>query len=170
MRLRAALSKWLGVSGESIHAWVLGEHGDSAVPLLDSARVAGQPLPVYCARQGIRFETDQRANLVKAVRGAAGEVIRRKGATCHAIGLVTARVVSALLNDERTILPLSVEVDGLCAGVPARTSREGAVSLGWPEMSAAERNQLDVSLGVLREACARVSTRAPRQPGGTHSG
>ena len=156
MRLRATLARWLDVSGESVHAWVVGEHGDSSVPLLDSARVAGQSLPSYCERRGMRFTEQERRALVDGVRGAAGEVIRKKGATCHAIGLVTARLVSALLTDEGVILPVSASVDGVCAGVPARIGREGPQVLGWPELSALERTELDASLTVLREACSRV--------------
>ena len=156
MRLRATLARWLDVSGESVHAWVVGEHGDSSVPLLDSARVAGQSLPAYCERRGVRFTDAERSRLVDGVRGAAGEVIRKKGATCHAIGLVTGRLVSALLADEGVILPVSASVDGVCAGVPARIGSAGAQVLGWPDLSALERSQLDSSLSVLREACERV--------------
>jgi L-lactate dehydrogenase len=156
MRLRVTLARWLDVSGESVHAWVVGEHGDSSVPLLDSARVAGQPLPSYCERRGIRFSAQERRSFVDGVRGAAQEVIRKKGATCHAIGLVTARLVSALLSDEGVILPVSASVDGVCAGVPARIGHVGPQVLGWPELSTLERSQLDVSLSILREACSRV--------------
>ncbi|MDP3231212.1 MAG: hypothetical protein Q8N26_00450 [Myxococcales bacterium] len=156
MRLRATLARWLQVSGESVHAWVVGEHGDSSVPLLDSARVAGQSLPAYCERRGIRFSQEQRSALVDGVRNAAGEVIRKKGATSHAIGLVTARLVSALLSDEGVILPVSASIEGVCAGVPSRIGFTGPRVLGWPELSAVERGQLDASLSVLREACSRV--------------
>jgi len=153
MRLRARLAQWLNVSGESVHAWVLGEHGDSSVPLLDSARVAGVSLETFCARRGIPFGAAERAGLTEWVRGAAGKVIALKGATCHAIGLVTARVVSAVLRDERVLLPVSAPIDGVCAGVPCRVGHDGAEVLGWPDMSPAERASLDASLAVLRRTC-----------------
>jgi L-lactate dehydrogenase len=153
MRLRAQLAQWLQISGESVHAWVLGEHGDSGVPLLDSARVAGVSLEAFCARRGIAFGASERARLTEGVRGAAAKVIALKGATCHAIGLVTARVVSAVLRDERVLLPVSAPIDGVCAGVPCRVGRDGAEVLGWPDLSPAERASLEASLAVLRTTC-----------------
>lgn len=164
MRLRARLGEQLEVSPDSVHATVLGEHGDSAVPLLDSARIGGLPLEVFAARRGRVFGEAERAAVVASVRGAAGAVIERKGATCHAIGLVTARIVRALVRDEQAVLTVTAPVDdGVCAGVPCLVGKDGAATMGLPEMSANEAADFEASLQVLRDARTSLGRR-PAHP------
>lgn len=157
MRLRRLLSERLRVSAESIHAHVVGEHGDSSVCLLDSARVGAVPLPEWCARAKKPLGPEERAQIVREVRGAAYSVIERKGATSHAIGVATARIVRAIVRDERAILPVSAPVDErTCIGVPCVVGADGARAEGLPELSAAERGALEASLEAVRTACAAL--------------
>jgi L-lactate dehydrogenase len=153
MRLRRELGARLYVAAESVHAWVVGEHGDSSVILADSARVAGIPLKEFWRRRRGSFRAEDAAELTQAVRGAAAEIIERKGATSHAIGMVTARIARAIVRNERAVLAVSAPVGpDVCAGVPSLVGRDGAEPVGLPEMSEAERAQFEASIGTLREA------------------
>lgn len=157
MRLRRLLSSHLGVSADSIHAHVIGEHGDSSVCLLDSARVGAMPLPDWCARVGTSFGPDERARIVQQVRGAAYSVIERKGATSHAIGVATARIVRAIVRDERSILPVSGPVDERTSvGIPCVVGADGAHAAGLPDLSEAEWTAFQASVATVRTACASL--------------
>lgn len=151
LRLRYELSRLLNLSPSSIHASVVGEHGNSSVSLLDSSTAGGLPLPQVFAARGVVFDEAQRTRLATAVRGAAAEIIARKGATCHAIGMAVARIVQAIATDERAVLPVCAPVEpGLCAGIPCVLDRHGATPLPWPALSQREQLELDASLAILR--------------------
>lgn len=157
MRLRRVLAGRLGVAAGSVHAMVVGEHGDSSVCLLHAARVGGVPLAELLARAGTPLDDALRATLAKDVRGAAYEVIARKGATSHAIGVAAARIVRAIVRDEQAVLPVTVPLDDeVSIGLPAAVGRRGAVALGLPEMSDDERAAWDRSVAAVRESCRRV--------------
>src|SRR4029079_987763 len=97
----------LGVAPQSIHGQVVGEHGDSEVVLWSSARAAGVPL-----RQWQAWTPGLEAAIAAQVRTAAYEIIQRKGATTHAIGLVTAALLKAVLRGENRVLTVSRVQDG----------------------------------------------------------
>jgi L-lactate dehydrogenase len=160
MRLRHTLARRFDVSPESVHGWVVGEHGDSSVCLLDSARIGGVPLADHAARRGASWGEVDRAEIVSGVRGAAYAIIERKGATCHAIGVAAARIARAIARDERVILPVTVRVaKGLSLGAPAAVGRHGARFDGMPEMSRDERQAFDASVEHVRRA-TELATRA----------
>lgn len=147
-RLRERLAVRLGVSTQSVHAQVVGEHGDSSVPLWAGARVGGVAL-----RDWPGWQAEEEAAMTQAVRRAAYEVIQRKGATNHAIGLVTAELIGAIVNDERRLLPVSrVQDDGIALSLPARVGAGGAQQVVAPAMDRAEREALVASADVLDRA------------------
>ena len=156
-RLRERLAARLGVAPQSVHAQVVGEHGDSSVPLWSGVRVGGVAL-----RDWPGWRTDDEAVLAQQVRRAAYEVIRRKGATNHAIGLVTAELIGCLVNDERRLLPVSrvqqgaCGVDGIALSLPALVGAGGAVQVMPPTMDAAEHAALAASGAVLAQAFASL--------------
>ena len=104
--------------------------------------------------------------LAQEVRQAAYEMIRRKGATNHAIGLVTADLLRCMLRDERRVLTVSRGQEGalglrdVALSLPAVVGAQGAADVLEPEMSADERQRLEHSAEVLRQAWAQVSDRA----------
>lgn len=152
-RLRQMLGEHLGLATQSIHAQVVGEHGDSEVVLWSGARVGGEPL-----RHWPGWSPTQEADVARAVRVAAYEVIQRKGCTNHAIGLVTAALLRSLLRGERRVLTVSrmqtgvAGVDGVALSLPAVVGPDGAVRVIEPLMDEAERAALQHSAGVLRAA------------------
>ena len=158
-RLRQMLSHTLQVATQSIHAQVIGEHGDSELVLWSGAQIGGVPLRQW---PGWRTATEQL--LAQEVRVAAYEVIRRKGATNHAIGLVAGRLVECLLADQQRVLTVSRVQEGACGvhgvalSLPALVGRAGATRVLEPALDDAERTALAHSAEVLRAAQASVNT------------
>ena len=154
-RLKQAVSRAVKVDPRSIHAHVVGEHGDSEVVLWSGARIGGRPL-----RGWPGWTREQETAIADEVRRAAYEIIKRKGATNHAIGLVTADLLVCLLRDERRVLTVSRVQDGalglrgVALSLPVVVGVEGAADVTEPEMSDEERKGLDASAEVLRKATA----------------
>ena len=156
-RLRQAIGRRLRLDPRSIHAQVVGEHGDSEVALWSSARVGGVPLARWPG-----WSAALEAEIGHEVRTAAYEIIRRKGATNHAIGLVTAALLRWMLRGERRILTVSrvqtgaLGLDGLALSLPTLVGTEGATRVVEPELSDGERAALLRSADVLRQAIASI--------------
>ncbi|MDR7298293.1 L-lactate dehydrogenase [Pelomonas aquatica] len=157
-RLRERLALHLNVSPNSVHAQVVGEHGDSSVVLWSGASVGGVAL-----RDWPGWPADEEPTVAGHVRRAAYDVIQRKGATNHAIGLVATELIGAIVNDERRILPVSRVQDGACGirgvalSLPALVGAGGAVQVLEPAMDAAERAALAASAAVLERAFATLA-------------
>jgi L-lactate dehydrogenase len=156
-RLRHAIGRELRVDPRSVHAHVVGEHGDSEVVLWSSAQIGGVPLA--------RFPGWSRARepaIATEVRRAAYEIIARKGATNHAIGFATAALLRWALRDERRVLTVSRVQEGACGmsdvalSLPAIVGRGGAETVLPPSMDELERAALSRSAEVLRAAYASV--------------
>lgn len=156
-RLRQVLGRELNVGAHSIHAQVVGEHGDSEVVLWSSAAVGGVPL-----RQFPEWTREKESAVAEEVRRAAYEIIQRKGATNHAIGLVTGALLRWALRDERRVLTVSRVQEGalgirdIAISLPAIVSRQGATIVVSPGMSPDERAALERSAAVVREAIQRL--------------
>lgn len=156
-RLRHVIGRTIDVAANSVHAQVVGEHGDSEVVLWSSARAAGMPL-----RRWPSWKPELEAAVGDEVRRAAYEIIKRKGATNHAIGTVTAALLRTCLRAERRVLTVSRVQTGACGvhdlalSLPAVVGGAGAQTVLEPEMNDDERRALDRSASVLRDALAAV--------------
>jgi L-lactate dehydrogenase len=152
-RLRQVVGRELNVAPQSVHAHVIGEHGDSEVVLWSSARAGGVPV-----RQWPGWRREREPELAAEVRRAAHEIIRRKGATNHAIGLVTAALLRSSLRGERRIQTVSRVQDGtlglhdVALSLPTVVDAAGAVDVMAPDLAPEEREGLERSAQVLREA------------------
>lgn len=157
-RLRHVLGRRLNIAPTSIHAQVIGEHGDSEVVLWSSARVAGTPLRLWAG-----WSTPLEEAVAQEVRSAAYEIIQRKGATNHAIGLVTASLLRSLLRDERRVLTVARVHEGIfgaqdvALSLPAVVGASGAAPVILPAMDADERAALERSACVLRDALSSAT-------------
>ncbi len=152
-RLRQILGRELGVDPRSVHAHVIGEHGDSEVCLWSGASVGGTRL-----RDWSGWDPDRESAVAAEVREAAYRIIERKGATNHAIGLVTANLLRGMMRDERRVLTISrvqggaFDLDDVALSLPAIVGAEGAASVLEPDLDPEERTRLDHSARLLREA------------------
>ena len=152
-RLRHTVGRSIEVDPHSIHAYVIGEHGDSEVVLWSTARVGVVPL-----RDWAGWEKQREGIVTDGVRLAGHDVIRRKGATNHAIGMATADLLRCILRDERRVLTVSSVQNGalgfrdVAMSLPTVVGARGAVLVIEPDLSLDEREQLEHSAAVLRAA------------------
>lgn len=157
-RLRQIVGRELDVDPRSVHAQVIGEHGDSEVCVWSSAVVGGTPL-----RKWPGWDREREHQAETEVREAAYQIISRKGATNHAIGLVTANLLRGMLRDERRVLTVSRVQDGVLAlddiaiSLPAIVGAAGAAEVIEPQLDDAERAALDRSADVLRQAITSLA-------------
>ena len=156
-RLRQVLGAELRIDPHSIHAHVVGEHGDSEVVLWSSAHVGGTLLREWHGWSGEREQP-----IATEVRTAAYEIIKRKGATNHAIGLTTAALLRSALRGERRVLTVSRVQSGalglrdVALSLPTVVDVAGAVDVISPRLDDAERQGLEHSADVLRKAIASL--------------
>jgi len=153
LRLTDRIARECGVHPRSVHAWVVGEHGDSCVFLLDSAVVGTLPLVEFAAQRGIDLTPDRLSAIERDVRRAAYEVRDLKGSAVQGIGLTVSGLVHALVHEVGALIPVSVRVgDDMCASLPCVLGPDGASAPLWPQMTRLERDAWDRSLGVLAAA------------------
>ena len=159
-RLRHLVGNELGLDPRSVHAQVVGEHGDSEVVLWSSAEAGGLPLRRWAGWDGAR-----EARIGEAVRKAAYEIIRRKGVTNHAIGLVTATLLRWMLRGERRIVTVSRVQTGaagiadVALSLPALVGPGGATQIVVPAMETVELDRLRRSAAVIRDALHALSAQ-----------
>jgi len=145
-RYRFHLSEFLKVNPKSIHAYVLGEHGDSSFPVLSSASVGGQPITTIG-----RFNEERAQKAYEKARDAAYKIIESKGSTYYGIGTVIAHIVDKILRNSRSVLPLSIPlhnyygISGVSLSVPCIIGRNGVedvleIKLSWEEKQLLERS------------------------------
>jgi L-lactate dehydrogenase len=157
-RFRALLGAHCGVDPRNMHAYILGEHGDSAVPAWSMATVAGMPIPAFCAAAGRPWDDATRSAIFAETRDAAAAIIRRKGATWYAIASGLVRIVEAVVRDQRAILTVSAPVDGgygvpgLCMSLPCVIGFQGVERVLHVDLEAAEQAALRRSAALLDDA------------------
>jgi L-lactate dehydrogenase len=164
-RFRAALSEHFGVDPRSVHAFIVGEHGDSEVPVWSSANIAGMHLREFCSANGLRYDQDAMESIFTSVRDAAYEIIQRKGATYYAVAAGLLRIVEAIVRDQRTVLSVSSlirdynGIDDVYLSLPTVIHRDGVERVLRIDLSVSEFDGLRESARVLRETI--VSLREP---------
>lgn len=157
-RLRQILGRELEIDPRSVHAQVIGEHGDSEVCVWSGAVVGGNPI-----RQWPAWSVGQEKEIETEVREAAYRIIERKGSTNHAIGLATANLLRGMLRDERRVLTVSRVQNGafgladVALSLPTIVGTDGATVVLEPGLDADERSGLERSAEVLREAIDSIS-------------
>lgn len=160
-RLKYRLGQSLCVDSRSIHAFIIGEHGDSELAVWSSANVSGIDLEDFhglCAGcKDISFNS-----IYESVRDSAYEVIDRKGATYYGIAMAVMKIVLSIIRDEHSVLPVSCFLDGqyglndLCIGVPAIVGSSGVEKVLEIPLSKEENLNLVNSVSTLKEVISRL--------------
>jgi L-lactate dehydrogenase len=165
-RFRTLLGSRLGVDAQHVHAYVVGEHGDSEVLTWSLATVGGIPLDEFCRRRGVRLDGLARREIDERVRRAAYTIIAGKGATYYGVGSALARIVDVVLRDQRAILTVCTPV-GEIAGVSDVTVSlphlvgGGGVLASFPlPLDQEETDALQRSAGVVGDAIRRLERSA----------
>jgi len=156
-RLRWAIAQWSGVALSNIHAAMIGEHGDSEFPIWSSATIAQIPIREWTdANNALSFTDEVLAQIAHDTVHAAYSIIEGKGATNYAIGLAGARLVEALLGDQRKIWPLSSVltnyrgISGVALSVPSLVGPSGIQRTFEFPMDAHEIGMLNKSAAAIR--------------------
>ena len=159
-RLRQVLAVRAGVAAGSIHANIVGEHGDSEFALWSQARIGPVPILEWSSPGSAPITVDKLERITDEVRRAAYRVIEGKGATNYAIGLAGARIVEAILRDERAILPVSTVHDGyhglhgVALSMPSVVDASGVSAVLDLPLSPEEERQLHASAAALQRTQA----------------
>ncbi|MFL6717771.1 MAG: lactate/malate family dehydrogenase [Burkholderiaceae bacterium] len=161
-RLRSLLSERLGVVAHAIGAYVLGEHGESALIHWSGATVSGMPIEPFLARVGKELSPESRNQILRSVHEAAKLIKEGKGATHYGIASGIARICQAIVHNSNLVLAVATvqpEVEGIpevCVSLPMLINSQGAQLLAYPELNAAEREALRRSAGIVKQSSDSV--------------
>lgn len=161
-RLKYQLGEHLGVDSRSVHACIIGEHGDSELAVWSSANVSGIPLNDFCEMRGHFNHEESMQKIADTVKNSAYEIIARKGATCYGVAMAVKRICEAIVKDEKTILPVSHMLHGaygvsdVVLSMPAIIGKDGVESDVPISLSEKEAQELRRSADALGAVAADV--------------
>ncbi len=161
-RFRYLLGEHFGVESRSVHAYIIGEHGDSEVPVWSLANIAGLRLDDYAELNGMTHDQSMLDDIFRQTRDAAYHIIERKGATYYAVAAGLMRIVEAILRDQHTVLSVSSLIrdyygfDNLCLSLPTVVGGNGIERVLRLQLNEAEQKALQHSAEVLRNTANSV--------------
>lgn len=165
-RLKQLMGNKFGVDARNIHTFIIGEHGDSELPVWSSANVSGIDINSYCNNFVCDCNDSALQTTFESVRDAAYSIIEAKGATYYAIAEAVKRIVTAIVRDERTILPVSTLLTGqygisdVCLGVPCVVGKNGVEEILEIPLSETERKNFIRSANALQNAISTIGMKA----------
>jgi len=163
-RFRYLISRHCGIDPRNVHAYILGEHGDSELPVWSMTHIAGLPMDRYCPRCRLCSDhwQETRARIVEQVRNSAYHIIDYKGATWFAVSLAMVRISEAVLRNEHTVLTVSARLDGeyglrdVCISVPCVVGRAGIERIIEADLTPEEKTLLARSAATLQARIAEL--------------
>ena len=161
-RLKYLLSEHLSVDSRSIHAYIIGEHGDSEFAAWSSANVSGVPLYDFCKMRGHTNFQEASRKIEDDVRNSAYEIIKRKHATYYGIAMAVKRICEAVIRDEKSVLAVSsvmkdvYGVEDVALSMPAIVGKDGVETLIPVRLDVSEQRKLRESASVLKEVISSV--------------
>mgnify|MGYP001124833698 CR=1 FL=1 len=156
-RLKYHLGEHLGVDSRSVHAFIIGEHGDSELAVWSGANVAGIPINDFCELRGHYQHQESMERIYKTVRDSAYDIIQKKGATYYGVAMAVARIAESIVMNENAVLPVTslmegeYGLEGLCISVPTIVSQKGAEKVLEIPLSDEEKEKLLSSAKELKE-------------------
>ncbi|HHW09345.1 MAG TPA: L-lactate dehydrogenase [Firmicutes bacterium] len=161
-RFRYLLGRHLDVDPRSVHAYIIGEHGDSELAVWSQARVGTMSIRKFATLSGYHYSPKTAKEIFNGVRDAAYHIIEKKGATYYAIALGLQRIVEAILRDEHSVLSVSTlltdyhGVNDICLGVPCVLTRDGIDRVIILPLNTQEKEAFQRSAAMLREVAVSV--------------
>ena len=155
-RFKYEVAKHLDVDARNVHGVIIGEHGDSELPVWSITNVAGIPLNDFCAIRGHKNHQEGMKTIYENVRDSAYHIIERKGATYYGVATAIARICEVIVKNEHTMLPVSVELngeyglEGLCLSVPSLVGSEGVEKILELTLNFEEKQKLLASAKTLK--------------------
>ena len=156
-RLKYVLGKHLQVDPRDVHAYIIGEHGDSELVVWSGAQVAGIHINHFCELRGHFNHEEAMERLAQEVRDSAYEIIERKGATYYGVAVTVKRIATAIVKDEHAVLPVSSLMQGefglndLCLSIPTVIGQNGVEKVVDIYLNNDENDKLQSSARALKE-------------------
>ncbi|MCR5801111.1 MAG: L-lactate dehydrogenase [Lachnospiraceae bacterium] len=156
-RFKYLLGEHLGVDTRNVHAFILGEHGDSEIAVWSSANVSGVPVNEFCELKGYHDHERSMKEIADQVKNSAYEIIEKKQATYYGIAMGVRRICEAIVRDEKSVLPVSrmihgeFGIDGVALSLPAIVGSDGVEAPVPAELNEEELAALRKSADVLKE-------------------
>ena len=156
-RLKHELGNHLNVDPRSVHAFIIGEHGDSEIAAWSSANVSGIPLHKFCEMRGHFNHEEATKKIAEDVKNSAYEIISRKKATYYGIAMAVKRICEAIARDEKSILPISSMlhgehgIEGISLSMPAIVGKDGVETLVPIQLNDEEESKLRLSAKTLQD-------------------
>jgi len=162
-RFRYLISEHCHLDPRNVHAYIIGEHGDTELALWSHANIGGMVLAKYCPVCNEHCDyKEELGKIFEQVRDAAYRIIEVKGATYYAIGLALVRIVESILRDENSVLPVSTLINGyygiedVCLSIPCIINRNGVERVLKLELSGLEQEQLQRSAIILKGIIKKI--------------
>ena len=161
-RLKYLLGEHLDVDNRSVHAFIIGEHGDSEMAAWSSANVSGIPLNDFCEMRGYFKHEESMKKILEEVKNSAYEIIEKKHATYYGIAMSVRRICEAIIRDEKSILPVSsiqkgeYGIENVALSLPAIVGREGVEKVVPIKLSDTEKEELIKSASTLKNVLDTV--------------
>jgi len=161
-RLKYLLGEHLDVDNRSVHAFIIGEHGDSEIAAWSSANVSGIPLNDFCEMRGYFKHEESMKKILEEVKNSAYEIIEKKRTTYYGIAMSVRRICEAIIRDERSILPVSsiqkgeYGIENVALSIPAIVGREGVEKVVPIKLSDTEKKELMKSAETLKNVLGTV--------------
>ena len=161
-RLKYLLGEHLDVDNRSVHAFIIGEHGDSEIAAWSSANVSGIPLNDFCEMRGYFKHEESMKKILEEVKNSAYEIIEKKHATYYGIAMSVRRICEAIIRDEKSILPVSsiqkgeYGIENVALSIPAIVGREGVEKVVPIKLSDTEKEELIKSANTLKNVLDTV--------------
>lgn len=156
-RLKYLLGQHLDVDSRSVHAFIVGEHGDSEIAVWSSANVSGIPINRFCEMRGHFHHEEAMQRIAEDVKNSAYEIINKKGATYYGIAMSVRRILEAIIRDEKTILPISSiqhdnhGISDIAFSMPAIVGKNGVEATVPISLSPGEEKALKESASTLQK-------------------
>jgi L-lactate dehydrogenase len=161
-RFRYTLSERFAVDARNVHAYVIGEHGDSEVFLWSCVNISGIPLESFCDDCQDKIRPEAKREIEEIVRTSAYHIIEAKGFTNYGVSVAILRILGAIVRDEHSILTVSTHLtgeyglDGVCVSVPCLVSKRGVVRVVETQLSDDEQIALERSAGIIRDVITHL--------------
>ena len=156
-RFKYQLGEHLSIDPRSIHAFIIGEHGDSEIAAWSSANVSGIPIHDICEMRGFYHHEDAMREIAETVKNSAYEIIAKKKATYYGIAMSVRRICEAIVRDEKSILPVSGMMHGeygiedVVLSMPAIVKKDGIETQVPISMNEEEQEKLKKSAAMLKD-------------------
>ena len=161
-RLKYLLGERLSVDARSVHAWIIGEHGDSQIAAWSSANVSGVPLSDFCSMRGFTEHDQNMEDIAEDVKNSAYRIIEKKKATFYGVAVAVRRICEAIIRDEKSVLPVSsiqhgaFGIDGVALSMPAIVGKNGVEKQIPIKLSEKEQIELRKSADALKEVLKSI--------------